>query len=106
MSFHLSAQDIRIEDNHLLVADLQDASGEFQCASIDLNEFLGNNNGSFEWDGENFSETAEDVEFAIEGDGEVPVLRAMLRNEEGEMVPADVNLAERVVNEDGAFVFQ
>lgn len=62
--------------------------------------------GTFQWDGENFSETAEDVHFAIEGDGEVPVLRATLNNADGEPVEADLNLAERIVNNNGSFEFQ
>ncbi|PLB45250.1 Cyanovirin-N [Aspergillus steynii IBT 23096] len=106
MSFHHSAEDIQIEDNHILVAKLANEDGEMQDASIDLDEFIGNNDGSFEWDGQNFSETAEDVEFSIEGDGEVPVLRAKLNNAEGEQVEADINLGERVVNNNGAFEFQ
>ncbi|KAK1143416.1 hypothetical protein N8T08_006744 [Aspergillus melleus] len=106
MSFHHSAEDIEIEDNHVLVAKLADGEGELQDASIDLNNYIGNNNGSFEWEGQNFSETAEDVEFHIEGDGDVPVLRAKLNNEEGEQVDADINLGERIVNDNGAFVFQ
>jgi hypothetical protein len=46
MSFHLSAEDIRIEDNHVLVARLRNANGDLQDAQIDLNQFLGNDNGT------------------------------------------------------------
>lgn len=106
MSFHHSAEDIKIEDNHILVAKLADSEGEMQDASIDLDEYIGNNDGSFEWDGQNFSGTAEDVEFHIEGDGDVPVLRAKLNNADGEPVDADINLGERIVNDNGAFVFE
>ncbi|RHZ65667.1 CVNH domain-containing protein [Aspergillus thermomutatus] len=106
MSFHLSAEDIRIEDNHVLVARLRNSNGDLQDAQIDLNHFLGNDNGHFQWEGVNFSESAEDVHFAIEGGGEVPVLRARLANTEGEYQDADVNLSERVINVDGHFEFQ
>lgn len=61
--------------------------------------------GRFEWGGENFSETAEGVDFAIEGDFEVPVLRAQLKTPSGEYVPADLNLGERIDNREGEFVF-
>ncbi|KNG91607.1 cyanovirin-N [Aspergillus nomiae NRRL 13137] len=105
MSFHLSAEDIEIRDNHILFALLRNEEGELQESEIDLDEFLGNNDGSFEWDGENFSGSAENVRFEIEGDGEVPVLRAGLFNQNGESVESDVNLSERVINENGAFVF-
>ncbi|GAQ11556.1 cyanovirin-N homolog [Aspergillus lentulus] len=106
MSFHLSAVDIRIEDGHVLVARLRRADGELQDASIDLDNCLGNDNGRFQWDGVGFSHSAEDVHFAIEGDGEVPVLRARLANADGEFQSADVNLSERIENIDGQFVFQ
>ncbi|EAW08478.1 CVNH domain-containing protein [Aspergillus clavatus NRRL 1] len=105
MSFHLSAEDIRIEDNHILVARLRNGNGDLQDASIDLNQFLGNDNGRFQWDGVNFSESAENVHFAIEGGGEVPVLRARLADGEGNWHDADVNLSERVENIDGRFEF-
>ncbi|OGM46109.1 cyanovirin-N [Aspergillus bombycis] len=105
MSFHLSAEDIEIRDNHILFARLKDEDGEFQESEINLDDFLGNNDGSFEWDGENFSGSAENVRFEIEGDGEVPVLRADLFNESGEAVGSDVNLSERVINENGHFAF-
>lgn len=35
----------------------------------------------------------------------MPVLRAVLLNGEGEPVESNVNLSERINNDDGAFVF-
>ncbi|KAB8215586.1 Cyanovirin-N [Aspergillus novoparasiticus] len=105
MSFHLSAEEIEIRDNHILWARLRNGDGDLQDAEINLDEFLGNDDGHFQWDGENFSQTAEDVHFAIEGDEEVPVLRAVLLNGEGEPVESNVNLSERINNDNGAFVF-
>lgn len=61
--------------------------------------------GSFQWDGVNFSDSAENVHFAIEGGGEVPVLRATLMNEDGEGFERDLNLSERISNNDGNFEF-
>ncbi|KAE8362532.1 Cyanovirin-N [Aspergillus caelatus] len=106
MSFHESAEDIEIRDGHILFAKLTNEEGELQDSEINLNDFLGNNDGHFEWDGGNFSETAEDVRFEIEGDDEVPILRAVLFNGEGEPVESDVNLSERVFNRNGEFVFE
>ncbi|KAL4812973.1 Cyanovirin-N [Aspergillus spinulosporus] len=103
MSFHHSAQDIRVEDGHRLLAQLQKEDGEWVDAEFDLNQILGNNNGHFEWDANNFSHSAEEITFGIEGVENVPVLRALLRNEEGEPVAADVNLAERIGNDNGSF---
>jgi hypothetical protein len=61
--------------------------------------------GSFLWDGVNFADSAQDVHFAIEGGGEVPVLRATLINGDGEGVMRDLNLSERISNYDGNFAF-
>lgn len=61
--------------------------------------------GSFEWGGQNFSDTAEEVSFELEGDDNLPILRAKLANSEGERLDADVNLAERIGNDNGTFSF-
>ena len=41
----------------------------------------------------------------MEGDDSVPVLRAVLVDAEGGECPANVNLAERIHNDNGAFRF-
>jgi hypothetical protein len=61
--------------------------------------------GSFVWDGEGFSGSAENVHFSIEGDGEVPVLRATLFDGDGNGTERDLNLGERVSNNDGNFEY-
>lgn len=45
------------------------------------------------------------MHFTIEGDGSVPVLRATLFDQEGNGQTRDVNLSERVSNNDGQFNF-
>ncbi|RYP49257.1 hypothetical protein DL769_011099 [Monosporascus sp. CRB-8-3] len=104
MSFHSSAEDITV-DGHILKAQLRNEGGENVHAEINLDDYVGNNDGRFEWGGNGFSQTAEDIRFSIEGAANVPVLRARLRNLEGEFVDADLNLAERFSNDNGGFVF-
>lgn len=58
-----------------------------------------------EWGGENFKDSAGDIELHREGDEEVPILRAKLNNLDGDEVDADINLAERITNENGNLVF-
>ncbi|KAM0278278.1 hypothetical protein ACHAQH_005291 [Verticillium albo-atrum] len=105
MPFHESAQGITVEDGHMLRAELANVEGEFVEAEFDLNDCIGNSNGSFEWGGGGFANSAEDISFELEGDHGVPILRARLYNVEGEAVDADINLAERLHNNDGAFSF-
>lgn len=61
--------------------------------------------GHFCWGGENFQGSASDISFELEGDDEVPVLRAKLANLEGEEIEANINLAERIGNDNGKLVF-
>ncbi|KAH7138491.1 Cyanovirin-N [Dendryphion nanum] len=105
MTFHYSAEDIRVDDGHILRARLQNGEGEWVDAEIDLNAHIGNDNGYFVWDGENFSESAQDVQFSIEGDGEVPVLRAVLSDADGNQETRDINLGERISNNNGNFEY-
>ncbi|TGZ82086.1 Cyanovirin-N [Ascodesmis nigricans] len=104
MSFHLSGENIRVR-GAILKAQLRNMGGELVDAEINLDEFIGNNDGNFEWGGENFSQSAENISFSIEGGGEVPVLRADLRDCEGNYHHRDINLSERVENIDGRFEF-
>jgi hypothetical protein len=54
----------------------------------------------------NFSESAEDISFELEGDDSVPILRAGLADMDGNIVSRDINLAERIGNNDGNFDFR
>lgn len=45
MSFQNSARNIRLEDGHILKAELADEQGDWHDAEIDLDEILGNDRG-------------------------------------------------------------
>lgn len=57
------------------------------------------------WDGEGFSNSAEEIEFTVEADGEAAVLRASLYDAEGNRETRDINLGERIGNNDGNFAY-
>jgi hypothetical protein len=46
MPFVQTAQNVRVDDGHILRASLQKADGSWQDAEIDLNQRIGNNNGT------------------------------------------------------------
>lgn len=92
-------------DGNMLLARLFNVDGEPVDAEFDLNTCIGNDNGTFVWDSENFSHSAENITLSLEGDDQVPVLRADLRNVDGELIPADKNLSERISNCNGSFAF-
>jgi len=105
MAFHLTSKDIYIEEGHILVGRLRNDRGEYVESRLDLNSCLGNDGGHFQWDGEGFSQSAQNVRYAVEGGGQVPILRADLVGRDGELSGADINLAERIQNQNGNFVF-
>lgn len=41
--------------------------------------------GRLEWGGQNFSESAQEVQFGIESENEVPILRALLKKTDEEL---------------------
>ncbi|KAF8849336.1 Cyanovirin-N [Acephala macrosclerotiorum] len=102
MSFHLSSQNARLEGS-ALVATLTNVEGAEVESSIDLNSIIGNEDGRFFWGGADFASSCENLSFRFEGDDNVPILRAQLRNAEGELVDADLNLGERIGNNNGQF---
>lgn len=51
MSFSASAQNFWLEDGHILVATVADEEGNWNDSRIDLNDFIGNEDGWFMWDG-------------------------------------------------------
>ncbi|KAK2877789.1 hypothetical protein FQN49_001187 [Arthroderma sp. PD_2] len=106
MSFAQSARNIRIEDNRVLIAELQNENGDFVDAQVDLDEFLGNDEGCFQWEGCGFSQSAVDVWLEINQDTGLPILRAKLGTSDGDQYDADVNLSERISNNNGSFEFQ
>ncbi|KAJ5469918.1 hypothetical protein N7530_007275 [Penicillium desertorum] len=131
MSFHETASHIELEDGHILKAVLRNEDGDEHESTLDLNDHIGNNNGpiwslslslhigidltarvdlthslgQFHWDGGDFHSSAEDVSFDREGDDEIPVLRARLHDVDGELHDADINLSERIGNDNGNLVF-
>jgi len=52
MAFHLTSEDIFIEEGHFLVGRLCNDGGEYVESRLDLDSCLGNDGGRFQWDGE------------------------------------------------------
>ncbi|KAK9413948.1 hypothetical protein SUNI508_11524 [Seiridium unicorne] len=102
-NFFATSQEIRLEDRDRLRARLQRVDGEWVDAEINLNDHIGNENGRFAWDSAGFADSAEDIRISVEGDGPVCILRARLRNENGDYQDSDLNLSERMANNDGRF---
>ncbi|KAF4470375.1 HOL1 [Fusarium albosuccineum] len=103
-NFHESSENIRLEDGHILHAECGDGEGGTNESTLDLDYYLGNNDGYFEWDGNNFSGSASNILLEINEDG-YPILSARLNPIDGDPREANVNLAERIGNDSGTLVF-
>ncbi|EGD90629.1 hypothetical protein H112_02093 [Trichophyton rubrum D6] len=106
MSFHETAREVRIEDDYVLVAELRNDNGDYVTARLNLNEVLGNFNGSFSWGERDFSNSASNIWLQFDEATNLPILRATLTTSNGEEVARDVNLAERITNKNGCFELQ
>ena len=45
MSFHVDAQDVRVDEGHILRAKVRNANSDLVDVEIDLNQCIGNSNG-------------------------------------------------------------
>ncbi|CZS83503.1 unnamed protein product [Fusarium graminearum] len=105
-NFHESSNNIWLEDGHILHAECGNGEGDYVESTLDLDYYIGNDDGSFSWGGENFSGSASNITLDIEGDDNIPVLRAELNPMDGDPVEANVNLSERIGNDCGTLIFR
>lgn len=109
MPFILSAEEssLKIVQGSNLAGRLRARDGSYKESHIDLNEVLGNDDGSFDWGGVDFYHTAKDIKLTTEGEGDdkVSVLTANLKRKDGSERPAKVNLDGRIENVDGQFKY-
>ncbi|KAI9375893.1 Cyanovirin-N [Aspergillus egyptiacus] len=107
MSFHITAANVELEKNRILSAYLptRQGHGVGKWRTMNLDDVLGNDNGSFAWDWVNFSHSAQDIRLERQGRDKIPILYAKLRNAKGQWVDASVNLGERIANDEGEFKF-
>ncbi|KAK3817783.1 MAG: Cyanovirin-N [Benniella sp.] len=104
MSFQLTSKNIRLVDNHILAASCQTREGGWQDASIDLNGYIGNEDGYFSLNQTNFAQSAEDVK--IDSSTEKVSLVASLRRRNDQWNASQTfDLTELIENDDGTLRF-
>ncbi|KAJ5669044.1 hypothetical protein N7462_010114 [Penicillium macrosclerotiorum] len=98
--WHESARNIRL-NGWTVWADLQLRDGSWKERSLDLDEYLGNDNGNFKWNGRNISDSAKDPILVFwEG---YPIIRASLQDTNGNYHQKDYNLSDEIGNFNGKF---
>jgi hypothetical protein len=94
MWFCSTIRNARLEGT-VLIADCQTSAGDWQQSPLELDHYLGNKDGTFDWQGENFSATAKDLRVKD------ATLSAYLRTEQVTWLEASVDLNYHLTNEDG-----
>ncbi|KAJ5809908.1 Cyanovirin-N [Penicillium pulvis] len=103
MAFSQSSQDLRLENKEgslFLFCQAQNEVGDWQAAEINLDQFIGNGDGWSEWDGINFSQSAENIH--LDGaylTADLPKADGGYRERQG------IDLNDRIGNEDGNLVY-
>ncbi|KAJ5210628.1 hypothetical protein N7491_010434 [Penicillium cf. griseofulvum] len=104
-----ATKDLHIEPcgaDTYLVGRCMDKYHNWNESRLRLDDCLGDDGGRFEWGGKEFTDRAQNIRFnPDEGASHVPVLRAQLQDDQGKFLDTDVNLAERINNQDGSLLF-
>lgn len=101
-NFRASSHDVHIEGRSTLVAECFDVHGHKQRSAIDLNDCLTNNGGRIEWArGGNFAASAQHIRLKHDEN----VLEAELGDGRGGWQHCEVNLNERIGNDNGRLHF-
>ncbi|OQD84165.1 hypothetical protein PENANT_c014G05303 [Penicillium antarcticum] len=104
MSFYESCENVRIEINDdaiYLHCDARNEDGESQSASLRLDDFIGNEDGWFMWDGVNAGQSAHNVEL----DGSMLTAELPMRDG-GHRERQGIDLNDRISNENGRLELQ
>ena len=98
MSFSASSSNISLEGNSTLKAMCRRIDGSWSISSLNLNDYIMNDDGHLKWGGKNFAESSTSV--YLTG----TVLHATCRTCDGKWKESSINLDERVGNSDGSLV--
>ncbi|KAF8933431.1 hypothetical protein BGZ58_006359 [Dissophora ornata] len=98
--FSISSRDIQLADGYSLIASCQDLDGGWVNSHIDLDAFIGSNDGHFEWGHSGFSYSAKDVALCFAYDGRTWI-QADLRTADGQFRQDSVCLDDKISNENG-----
>jgi hypothetical protein len=102
MAFSQIAQDFRL-DGSLLVATVATEAGDWVESVLDINEYIGNNDGFFEFGGSGIFDAVDQESWRLEG----PLLVTALYRLDGSLAEEQVvNLDDYILVQDGNLVFK
>ncbi|KAL7917639.1 Cyanovirin-N [Trichoderma austrokoningii] len=101
MAFYQSAQGIRLEGS-VLIATVATEAGDWVESTLDINEYIGNNDGVFEFGGSGIFDSVDVESWRLEG----PMLITSMYRLDGSLAEEQfINLDDYIGNEDGVLVF-
>jgi hypothetical protein len=104
MSFQLTSKNIHLVDSHILTASCQTREGGWQDASIDLNGYIGNEDGYFSLNDKNFAQSAEDVKVESSAD-KISLVASLRRRNDQWNSSQTFDLTDLIENDDGTLRF-
>lgn len=97
-NFRASSKDVRLEHDHMLVAECADTHGHHQWSSLDLNDCFTNDGGRLKWArGGNFAASSRHFRLIDDGNG----LEVECGNGHGGWDHNKIWLPEKITNENG-----
>lgn len=108
MSFHVTSLDVRIEvepgNVTYLCCASKDTNGNWVPNRMKLDDFIGNSDGWFIWDGHDFTKSALNIR--LEQGERGPKLTADLpKRDGGYRERQGIELADRIENQNGCLVY-
>ncbi|KAK3817665.1 MAG: Cyanovirin-N [Benniella sp.] len=104
MGFQQTSKNVKIVDGHILSASCQDRDGNWRDSSIDLDQIIGNEDGSFTWGGEYFSQSAQGIQLKEEY-GDLAIVGSLQQRDGNWTDDQSISLSERIENQNGELVF-
>ena len=101
MAFSQSSRNIKI-DGCVLSADCQDLQGSYQPSTLNLNDYIANEDGSMVWrKGGNFWASSRGSSLT-----DPAILHAQCRKIDGNYASSQIDLDEKIANIDGKLTAQ
>ncbi|XP_028416695.1 uncharacterized protein LOC114540885 [Dendronephthya gigantea] len=100
MAFSKSSRNIKIHDS-VLSADCQDLQGFYQPSTLNLNDYIANEDGSMVWrKGGNFWASSRNSSLT-----DPAILHAECRRIDGSYASSQIDLDQKIANIDGKLTF-
>lgn len=95
MSFSLTSRDINISDKGILTASCNKFDGTWVNSSININNYVSNEDGSLTWGGKGFANNSKDIRI------DDNTLKAKCEKKDGTYVESSLNLDYFIGNDNG-----